>query len=179
MNIAVYCGSSKGNNSIFEQSAVQLGKWIANNNNGLVYGGGKTGLMGILADTVIEYGGETIGVIPTFLEKRELAHQNLSKMYFVESMSERKLKMFDLSEAFIALPGGPGTLEEITEMVSWVRVGQNPNPCIFYNVNGFYNPVQKMYDDMVEHEFLSEEDRKKTLFSSSLEEISYFIKTYV
>ncbi len=178
LNITVYSGANRGNQAIFEQSAIELGSWIAKNNNTLVYGGGKAGLMGSLADTVLHSGGKAIGVIPTFLKNRELAHQNLTKLYVVESMSERKDKMASLAEAFIALPGGPGTLEEITEMVSWARIGQNPNPCIFYNVNNYYGAIENFYDHMVINEFLTKEDRSKIFFSSSFDEINSFIENY-
>ncbi|MCF1685609.1 TIGR00730 family Rossman fold protein [Tetragenococcus halophilus] len=178
MNITVYCGANSGNQAIFEQSAIAFGKWIAKNNNTLVYGGGKAGLMGSLADTVLHSGGEVIGVIPTFLKNRELAHPDLTNLYIVESMSERKNKMAELAEVFIALPGGPGTLEEITEMVSWARIGQNPNPCIFYNVNNYYDAIENFYDNMVINGFLTKEDRSKILFTPSFDEISSFIENY-
>jgi len=124
MKIAVYCGASVGNEPSFATAAQELGQWIASRKNTLVYGGGKAGLMGVLADAVLENGGQVIGVIPTFLKDRELAHPGLTELYVVETMSERKRKMFELSQAFVALPGGPGTLEEITEMISWSRIAK-------------------------------------------------------
>lgn len=178
MKIAVYCGASKGTQAIYEEAAIELGRWLAKRNDTLVYGGGKAGLMGAVADAVISEGGQTIGVMPTFLLERELAHPHLAEMLVVDSMSERKLKMFELSQAFIALPGGPGTLEEITEMISWARVGQNPYPCIFFNAGNYYAPIQQAYDQMVETGFLSKSDREKILFSDSLLEISTFIENY-
>ncbi|WP_265459307.1 TIGR00730 family Rossman fold protein [Enterococcus sp. HY326] len=178
MEIAVYCGANKGKQKIYEEAAISLGNWIVENNNSLVYGGGKVGLMGAVADAVLAAGGQAIGVIPTFLQKKELAHPRLTKLYVVDSMSERKQKMASLAQAFIALPGGPGTLEEISEMVSWTRVGQNPYPCIFFNVANYYAPLEKMFDEMVLQGFLSAEDRKQILFSESLTEIAAFIKTY-
>ena len=178
MNITVYCGANSGNKEIFEESTILLGHWIVENNDTLVYGGGKAGLMGLLADSVINAGGKVIGIIPTFLKSRELAHPNLTELNIVNSMSERKLKMFDLADAFIALPGGPGTLEEITEMISWARIGQNSNPCIFFNIDGYYDPLKQMYEDMEENGFLTKKDREKILFSSSVNEMSDFIKNY-
>lgn len=174
----MYCGANKGNFPIYEQAAIELGKWIVKSKNRLVYGGGRAGLMGTLAYTVLNSGGEVIGVIPTFLQERELAHEGLTEQHIVDSMSERKMKMLALGEVCIALPGGPGTLEEITEMISWSRVGQNMNPCIFYDQSGYYAPLEKMYDSVVENGFLTKTDRDKILFSSSLEEISEFIKVY-
>lgn len=178
MNIIVYCGANKGNQEIFQESAVRLGKWIVENNHTLIFGGGKAGLMGILADTVLQSGGKAIGVIPTFLKERELAYPNLTKMYEVPDMIARKAQMFQLAEVFIALPGGPGTLEEITEMISWGRIGQNPHPCILFNVDGYYDFLAKTYDNMVDKNFLFAEDRKKILFSDSLSEIEEFIASY-
>ncbi|MDH6365528.1 uncharacterized protein (TIGR00730 family) [Enterococcus sp. PF1-24] len=178
MNIAVYCGASSGNQEIFKEATIELGKWLAKNHHNLIYGGGKAGLMGILADTVLENGGEVIGIIPTFLKERELAHPALTELKIVDSMAERKQAMLDLANACIALPGGPGTLEEITEVVSWSRIGKNPNPCIFFNSGNYYRPLEAMYDQMVENDFLVKNDREKFLFSESLEEIEGFIKNY-
>ena len=119
MNIIVYCGASKGNQEEYENSAIQLGEWIAKNNHTLIFGGGNAGLMGTLANTVIHNNGKTIGVMPTFLQQRELAHDKLDELIIVESMSERKEIILEKGDVCIALPGGPGTLEEITEVVSW------------------------------------------------------------
>ena len=178
MNIIVYCGANTGKDPIFQKTAENLGGWIADQGHSLVYGGGKAGLMGVVADAVLDKNGTAIGVMPTFLMERELAHPKLTKMYTVANMAERKQKMFTLGDVCIALPGGPGTLEEITEMISWSRIGQNPNPCIMFNESGFYNPLKNLFDNMVENEFLTEADRAKTLFSVSLKEIDQFIKNY-
>ena len=134
--------------------------------------------MGVLADAVLENGGQVIGVIPTFLKDRELAHPGLTELHVVETMSERKRKMFELSQAFVALPGGPGTLEEITEMISWSRIGQNPNPCAFYDVNNFYRATRALYDNMVENEFLTQADREKIGFAQTTIELEAFIQAY-
>lgn len=178
MNIAVYCGASVGNDQQFGQAARELGEWIAHQNHTLVYGGGKAGLMGIVADSVLNAGGQVIGVIPEFLKNRELAHEKLTELYIVESMSERKRMMFDFAQAFIALPGGPGTLEEITEMISWSRIGQNPYPCMFYNVNGFYQMTKILYDQMVNQGFLTKDDREKIGFVETPRALDTFIKQY-
>ncbi|MEO2551612.1 TIGR00730 family Rossman fold protein [Enterococcus casseliflavus] len=178
MKIAVYCGASVGNKPSFATAAQELGQWIASRQNTLVYGGGKAGLMGVLADAVLENGGQVIGVIPTFLKDRELAHPGLTELHVVETMSERKRKMFELSQAFVALPGGPGTLEEITEMISWSRIGQNPNPCAFYDVNNFYRATRALYDNMVENEFLTQADREKIGFAQTTNELEAFIQAY-
>lgn len=177
--IAVYCGASKGNNVIYEKAAVQIGNWIVDQEYELVYGGGKAGLMGVLADTVIQRSGIVTGVIPTFLQARELAHEQLNKIIIVSNMHERKAKMIELADCYIAIPGGPGTLEEITEVISWGRIGQHVNPCIFYNVNGYYDLIGQFYDKMVEEGFLTKTDRQKILVTDSLDEINTFISTYV
>ncbi|WP_064637470.1 TIGR00730 family Rossman fold protein [Paenibacillus sp. AD87] len=177
--IAVYCGASKGNNVIYEKAAVQIGNWIVDQEHELVYGGGKAGLMGVLADTVIQRSGIVTGVIPTFLQARELAHEQLNKIIIVSNMHERKAKMIELADCYIAIPGGPGTLEEITEVISWGRIGQHVNPCIFYNVNGYYDLIGQFYDKMVEEGFLTKTDRQKILVTDSLDEINTFISTYV
>lgn len=178
MNIVVYCGASEGNLSVYKQETINLGKWIAEKEYTLVYGGGNVGLMGLLADTVLENNGKVIGVIPEFLIERELSHPNLTELHIVNTMSERKSKMVELGQACIALPGGPGTLEEITEVISWARVGKNDSPCIFYNVNNYYHPMENMYDDMVKNGFLTLNDREKTLFSDSLDNVEEFISNY-
>ncbi|MCQ2008776.1 MAG: TIGR00730 family Rossman fold protein [Sporolactobacillus sp.] len=177
--IAIYCGASKGTNPVYEKNAVKLAKWIADNGYELVYGGGKVGLMGIVADTVLENGGNVIGVIPQFLVDREIAHDRLNQLIVTHDMDERKKKMMDLADCCIALPGGPGTLEEISEAVSWARVGENDSPCIFFNVNGYYDLMQRFFDQMVEEGFLSQADRSKVLITDSIEKIHAFIADYV
>ena len=136
MNIAVYCAASQSNCLTFDDRTEELGNWIAKKNHTLVYGGGNTGLMGVIATSVMESGGQVIGVMPQFFVDREIAKEDITKLHIVETMSERKNKMIKLSEVYIALPGGPGTLEEIAEVVSWVRVGQTNGICIFYNMKG-------------------------------------------
>ncbi|KMK51973.1 lysine decarboxylase [[Actinobacillus] muris] len=178
MNITVYCGASLGNDTVYRDSAVRLGKWIVAHQHRLIYGGGRAGLMGVIADTVLAEGGEVIGVMPTFLAERELAHTGLTQLITVDSMSVRKQKMIELGEAYIALAGGPGTLEEISEVISWARIGQNPNPCILFNQNGYYNPLKMLFEQMVKSAFLTAEDYQKILFSDDLDEIAQFIATY-
>lgn len=176
--MAVYCGASVGNQEIYKEQTKSLGHWLTKQGYGLVYGGGKVGLMGLLADTVLADGGQVVGVMPTFLLERELAHQELTTMHIVSDMHERKRKMIDLADFYLALPGGPGTLEEISEVVSWGRVGEHQNPCIFFNVNGYYDLVAKFFDKMVIEGFLTQSDRAKIFFSDDLKQIEQFIKTY-
>ena len=146
MNIAVYCAASQSNCPSFDEKTEELGNWIAKKNYTLVYGGGNTGLMGVIATSVM--------------------------------MSERKNKMIELSEVYIALPGGPGTLEEIAEVVSWVRVGQTNGICIFYNMEGYYDHLESFFNHMVMTNLLSKEDRNQIHFAKSLEEIEKLIENY-
>ncbi|KHD43016.1 LOG family protein [Streptococcus hongkongensis] len=178
MKLTIFCGASNGSNPIYRQKTVELGEWMIKNNHDLVYGGGKVGLMGVIADTIINSGGQVIGVMPTFLKDREIAHTNLSELVVVENMPQRKGLMLSLGEAFIALPGGPGTLEEISEVISWSRIGQNDNPCILFNINGYFNHLENMFDQMVSEGFLSQNDRNNVLFSDDIIEIETFIKDY-
>ncbi|MBF0777919.1 TIGR00730 family Rossman fold protein [Streptococcus cuniculi] len=178
MKVTVYCGASLGENPLYQEGAITLGKWIAGMGHTLVYGGGNTGLMGLLADTVLAHGGQVIGIIPEFLKDRELAHPHLSELRTVETMSERKLALIQEADVFIALPGGPGTLEEISEVISWARIGKNDKPCILFNIAGYYQALEQFFDTMVTEGFLTTDDREKTLFSDNLEEIEGFIATY-
>ena len=139
MRITVFCGANNGKSELYKENAIELGKWIANKNHTLVYGGGKIGLMGVIADTVLENSGEVIGIMPQFLVDREISHKGITEFVIVDDMSERKTQLVDLGDAFIALPGGPGTLEEISQVISWVRVGKKDAPCILMNVNGYYD----------------------------------------
>lgn len=178
MNISVYCGASLGSKDLYRDAAKSLGKWIANNGHTLVYGGGKAGLMGVIADEVLSHNGEVFGVIPTFLAERELSHPNLTRLDIVNTMSERKNKMIELGECYIALPGGPGTLEEISEVISWARIGQHQNPCILLNVDGYYNGLKDFYENMVTSGFLTEADNKAMLFTDSINEIEEYIREF-
>lgn len=179
MNITVYCGANDGKGSPYKEAAKEIGLWIVSNNNTLVYGAGNLGLMGSVANTVLENGGKAIGIIPEFLVERELAHKGLTEIKIVKNMQERKMEMIRLGEVFIALPGGLGTLEEIAEVISWARLGQNPHPCIFYNSNGFYDKLKDFIIHMVQEGFLSHEDFEKILFANNIKEIDLFIKTFV
>lgn len=171
MNITVYCGSSEGNDTIYTQKAKELGIWLAQHGITLVYGGGQKGLMGVLADAVLNSGGNVIGVIPEFLETVEEVHPNLPKLIVVKTMAERKTRMLELGDAYLALPGGPGTLEEISEAIAAARLGRHAKPCILYNVNGCYDYLEKMFDHMVSAGFLNESGRDKARFVTSLADI--------
>ncbi len=177
-NIAVYCGASTGNDEIYALGAKKLGQWIVNNDYGLTYGGGRYGLMGVVADSVLANQGFVHGIITKELAERELSHTTLSKLDIVSDMSERKQAMLNDSVANIALPGGPGTLEEISEAFSWTIVGDSKNPCIFYNIDHYYDELASFFDSMTVKGFMEPTTRKTLLFSDSLSEIGEFIKTY-
>jgi len=156
----VYCGSSLGANAVYGERAAMLGQRLAKDNIAIVYGGGNVGLMGVVADAALAAGGEVIGVIPEQLVGWEVAHQGLTRLEVVASMHERKARMFDLSDGFIALPGGFGTLDEMFEMLTWRQLGLGDKPCAFLDVDGFYAPLVAMLDRMVEERFLRAEHRR-------------------
>ena len=151
--VCVFCGSSTGARPSYARTAVKLGKILAKRQIGLVYGGGNVGLMGLIADSVLEHGGDVIGVIPRFLVHKEVAHQHLKDLRIVESMHERKALMADLSDGFIALPGGYGTLEEFCEIVTWAQLQLHPKPCGLLNVEGFYDSLLQFLDHAVAEQF--------------------------
>jgi uncharacterized protein (TIGR00730 family) len=154
MRICVFCGSSRGVDACYENAAVAMGGELAARNIDLVFGGGRVGLMGALADAVLEAGGKAIGVIPRALVEREIGHRGLTELLMVETMHERKTKMAELADGFIALPGGAGTLEEIFEQWTWAQLGIHLKPCAFLNVNGYYDPLLAMIEKMVREGFL-------------------------
>jgi uncharacterized protein (TIGR00730 family) len=161
--VCVFCGSSKGYQPIYAQSARALGTLLAGKGIGLVYGGGNVGLMGIVADAVMEGGGEAIGVIPEALVQRELAHRAITELIVVRSMHERKAKMAELSDAFIAMPGGYGTFEEFCEIITWAQLGLHRKPCAILNVEGYYDPLLALFDRAVSEGFVHPSNRKLVL----------------
>ena len=163
-NICVFCGSSIGNDHQYQNQARALGEAMVRADMSLVYGGGNIGLMGVIANTVLNLGGTVTGVLPHFLNRKEVGHVALSKLILVESMHERKQKMSELSDAFIAMPGGFGTLEEIAEMLTWSQLGLSKKPLAFYNINGFYDPLILQFDKMVEEGFLKPQNRQISIF---------------
>ncbi len=178
MNITVYLGASKGNNPIFEERCKELGEWIAKEGNTLIYGGSKTGLMGTLAENVIKNGGKAIGVEPRFFIEEEVQYDELSELIITEDMAERKAKMIELGDAFIAFPGGSGTLEEISEVISKISLKQLHVPAIFYNIDGYYNELKSFFEKMKNEGFSNEERLKNVYFLSGLEEISSVISNF-
>ncbi|WP_369436330.1 LOG family protein [Lysinibacillus fusiformis] len=176
MRIAVYCGSGLGLNPIYAEKATELGVVLAENGHGVVYGGSKTGLMGKVADAVLTAGGEVIGVMPTHLQKRELAHASLTEIHFVESMHVRKAKMVELADAFVALPGGGGTMDEYFEVFTWAQIGLHEKPVILYNVNGFYDALLQHFSKMLEEGFIRTEQKSLIRVATTPEEVLEIIK---
>jgi uncharacterized protein (TIGR00730 family) len=152
--ICVYCGSSVGNQSVYREAALAMGAVLARRKIGLVYGGGNVGLMGIIADAVLAGGGEVIGVIPRSLADREIAHSGVTDLRVVDSMHARKALMADLSDAFIAMPGGVGTFEEFFEAVTWTQLGVHRKPCGLLNAGEFYTPLALFIDQAVTEGFI-------------------------
>jgi uncharacterized protein (TIGR00730 family) len=157
--ICVFCGSNLGAGDAYRTAATQLGAALVRHDLGLVFGGGRVGLMGVLADAVLAAGGDVIGVIPQALVARELAHRRVSKMHVVGSMHERKALMADLSDGFIALPGGYGTLEEFCEMVTWSQLGLHCKPCGLLNVAGFFDSLLALFEHAIAERFIVEAHR--------------------
>jgi uncharacterized protein (TIGR00730 family) len=163
VRIAVYCGSNPGADPRFAAAARQIGAAMVRTGADLVYGGGKAGLMGIVADTVLEGGGTVVGVMPTHLVRREIAHSGLTELHETTTMHERKQRMIDESQAFIALPGGVGTLEELAEVLSWARIGLHSKPVGVLNTAGYYNGLLQFFDTMVTQGFLRPQERELVL----------------
>ena len=158
-NICVFCGSQSGTDLRYRQAAIELGGLLAQRSHGLVYGGGHVGLMGIIADAVLEAGASVTGVIPRPMIERELAHETVTKLYVVSSMHERKALMASLSDAFIALPGGYGTLEELFEVVAWAQLGIHRKPIGLLNVAGYFDALLSLVDHMIGEGFIKSRHR--------------------
>lgn len=169
--VCVFCGSSCGTNPAYRQAAEDLGRLLAQRGFGLVYGGGCIGLMGALADAALQEGGEVIGVIPDSLLRREVGHRGVTTLHVVETMHQRKALMADLADAFIALPGGYGTLEEFCEIVTWSQLGIQQKPCGLLNVENYWDGLLAMLEHAVTQGFLRPENRDLVLVASTPEEM--------
>lgn len=176
--VCVYAGSSLGQNSRYRRAAEELVRVLVRRGIGIVYGGGNVGLMGVLADTTLALGGEVIGVIPKPLVDRELAHPELSELRIVATMHERKAEMAELSDAFVALPGGIGTLEEIIEVLTWTQLGLHRKPCALMNVGGYYDHLVAFLDRAVEERFLAREHRDLLLVAEDAERLLAELERY-
>lgn len=169
--ICVFCGSSSGTRASYTEAASSLGRYLAGSGIAIVYGGGKVGLMGVLADAALEAGGEVIGVMPRSLVEKEIAHTRLSDLRVVASMHERKALMADLADAFIALPGGYGTFEEFCEVLTWTQLGLHSKPCGILNVDGYYDRLLSLFDHAVTEGFLKPANRQIVLSDTAPESL--------
>ena len=170
-SVCVFCGSSVGSDPVFAEAAKELGLLLAKNNCTLIYGGGKVGLMGIVADEVIRNNGKAIGIIPHFLYQREVGHDGLTELEIVQSMHERKKRMADLADAFIAMPGGWGTLDELAEILTWRQLGLVTAPVGLLNTANFFNPLIEQLQQMTAKGFVSESNSKTLLIEQQPKEL--------
>lgn len=177
-SITVFCGSSFGSDEIYKEQATLLGQTLAKQNIQLIYGGANVGLMGAVADGVLLEGGKAIGVLPHFLQSKEIAHQNLTELILVETMHERKTKMNDLCDGVIVLPGGYGTLEEFFEMITWAQLGLHKKPIAILNIDGFYDDLIKLVQTMVDKGFLKQINQEMLLVSDSIDELLEKMRNY-
>jgi uncharacterized protein (TIGR00730 family) len=166
-SVCVFCGSSLGNEQSYTQAAKDLGRTLAKSKINLVYGGGKVGLMGVVADAVLDSGGEVTGVIPDFLFQLEVAHLGITKLEIVQTMHERKKRMADLSDGFIAMPGGWGTLDELAEILTWKQLGLVHQPVGILNTNHFFSPLLAQFNQMTSSGFLKEVNNRSLMVSES------------
>ena len=177
-SIAVFCGSSSGTNDIYKENAINLGKTLAYNDIRIVYGGGKVGLTGVIANAALGAGGHVTGVIPGFLQTREVAHDNLTEMFRVDSMHERKALIDKLCDGVIAMPGGFGTLDELFEMLTWGQLGLHQKPVGLLNINGYFSHILKAIETMVNEGFLKEINRDMVLVCEDIHDLLHKMSTY-
>lgn len=168
-SVAVFCGSSSGNDKDIVSSAYELGQFLAEQGITLVYGGGKVGLMGQVAQGTLDAGGQVIGVIPNFLKQKEVHFEAISELIVVDTMHERKLKMHELSDGAIMLPGGFGTFEEFFELLTWGQLGLHQKPLGILNINGFYDALLQMFNKMVNSQFLKPDNRDRVLVDDQID----------
>lgn len=178
-SIAIYCGSSLGYDTKIQELAYELGKTLAQDGITVVYGAAKIGIMGQVAKGALENNGRVVGVIPEFLQIKEIVHTELHELYVTQTMAERKLKLIDLSEGFIALPGGFGTLEELFEVVTALQLGQIQKPVAVLNINGYYDNLFAMVDTMVTNGFLKQENADMIIVETTIESLLQKMKAFV
>ncbi len=176
MNITVYLGANEGDAPSLKQAVQELGTWIGKSGHALIYGGSRCGLMGEIAESVLNAGGEVTGVEPQFFVDGELQHEGLTKLIVTQDMTERKTKMIELGDAFIAFPGGTGTLEEIAEVMSKVSLKHLDAPCILYNLNGYYDGLKELLNKMISMGLSSKERQNGIYFAETLDEIKEILK---
>ncbi len=178
-SICVFCGSGKGISPEYINAAHELGRLLVKKNLDLVYGGARVGLMNEIANTVLEGGGKVTGVMPQYLVDKEVAHTGITKLHIVKDMHQRKAMLSELSDGFIAMPGGLGTLEEIFEALTWAQLGIHKKPCGFLNVNGFYDKLLDFLDHAVEQEFIKSDYRKLVMRDPSPENLLEMMRNYI
>ena len=171
MNITVYLGANEGNDSALKQAVWELGTWIGESGNDLIYGGSKVGLMGVIAESVLRAGGKVTGVEPQFFMEKELQYDAVTHLIVTETMAERKTKMIELGDVFVAMPGGTGTLEEISEVMSLLALDRLEAPCILYNLHGYYDSLQQLLDRMIAADLSSEYRQRNIYFVKNLDEL--------
>lgn len=176
MNITVYLGANEGKDNSLKEAAMEFGRWIGRSGHTLIYGGSRTGLMGKLAISTLQAGGKVIGVEPAFFVEKELQLDGLTDLIVTEDMEERKKKMIELGDAFVAFPGGTGTLEEITEVMSKVSLQLLDAPCILYNINGYYDHLKALLDHMVEMRLSAPVRLQRICFAENLEELAKMLR---
>lgn len=176
--VAVFCGSKEGYNEAYRETAYGLGAALAIAGIGVVYGGGRIGLMGAVAEGALQNGGSVIGVIPSFLQTKEVAHDGLTKMVVTSTMHDRKVKMYELCDAVIVLPGGLGTMDEMFEMLTWGQLGLHQKPVGLLNVNGYYDSLKVLVNNMVQEGFLDESMGEMLLTSDSIDELLQMMHSY-
>ncbi len=169
--VCVYCGSSPGTDPVFVETAREFGKILAENGVRLVYGGGSIGLMGAIAEAVRDHGGEATGIIPEFMTRREQPRRLAQELIVTRDMHERKRTMFERADAFVALPGGIGTLEEVVEQLTWAQLGRHKKPILFANINGYWNPLLALIAHMRDLEFMPDAMRVNFLVADGVEDI--------
>ena len=177
--LTVFCGSSSGTDDLYQKKAFKLGEILADRKIGLVYGGANVGLMKSVANGSLGRGGKVTGVLPAFIKDKGIAHENLTELILVETMHERKTKMNELSDGFIALPGGYGTLEEFFEILAWGQLGLHRKPVGLLNINGFYDSLKTLSQTMVKEGFLKEANRKMLLISDDIEDLLDQMENYI
>lgn len=177
-SITVFCGSSFGSDPIYQEQATLLGQTLANHHIQLVYGGADVGLMGAVADGALDAGGKVIGVLPHFLQSKEIAHKQLTELILVQTMHERKTKMNELCDGAIVLPGGYGTLEEFFEMITWAQLGLHQKPIGILNIDGFYDDLLNLVQTMVDKGFLKPINRDMLLINNNIDDLLKMMRDY-
>ena len=177
-SVCVYCGSNAGSRPVYAERAAALGTRLAREGLALVYGGGNVGLMGIVADAALAAGGEVVGVIPEQLVGWEVAHRGVTRLEVVANMHERKARMFDLSDAFVALPGGFGTMDEMFEMLTWAQLGLHQYPCAFLDVRGYYRDLRTLMEHMVDESFVKAAQRDSIWFGDDIAALFDWMRDY-